>query len=784
MKVTYFRWVVSHPWTVLFIALITFFATSHSLPNLILNNDPTTLFGDDNPDYIKLKGLESTYVMGDVAVFAVHPKSGDVFTRETLSVLEELTERAWTLKGSLRVDSLTNYQHTESVGDDDIRVDYLVRDAETLSDAELERIRNIVLNEKSLVNSSVSQSGHVAAVSITVKTEAGLRDAPEIAAETRALRDEFRERFPDIEFYVTGTVIFSDAMAKASEEGMSQILPFALFAVLVSFTVLLRSFVGTVATLVIVCFSTMSALGIAVSLGVEFQPFTMFAPAIILTLAVADCLHILVTFNHQLRAGVGKSEAMVESLRINYQPVMLTSVTTAVGFLCLNTSESPPFRDLGNVVAMGVLLAFVLSMTLLPALMMLIPSKPPAKKEDVAQRWMEAFARFVLRHRTRLLISTGLGLIIISAMASLNEFNDVLNEYFDETYEVRRANDFIMNELTGMHRMEISLPSGRDNGIHDLEYLNELEKFATWINSLDKVVAAVPFSELTKRLNRTMHGGDENYYSIPDSRELASQYFLLYEMSLPFGLDIQNQVSFDKNSTRFVIAMSDLSSNDVLDRKALIDDWVKNNLPEYMHAEVTGMEIVFSGMGKRNTLSMISGTFIALVLISFCIMFAVRSVKYGLISLIPNLLPALASFGLWGLFVGQINLSTSIVACLTLGIVVDDTVHFLSKYIRARKEQNLSAEDAVFYAFKTVGVALVSTSIILVTCFGVQYASHFAPSASLGLLTSITIFMALVVDFLFFAPFLLVFDRDKPNDDAAVMPIGGMPEGGQLSQTI
>lgn len=763
MNVAMMRWVVNHPWIVLILTFSFFSFSAYQLKNFSVDNDIRSLFSDENPSYIKYKQLEDTFTTGDTVLIGIEPHSGDVFNTKTLAIIEALTERAWQMQGSLRVDSLANFQHTQSIGEDDLYVDYLYSDAESLTPERLASVKSIALNEKSLLNSVVSSKGHVTAVNVTIQTEVKRKSAPEVSAEAAEIVAQFTEQYPDHNFYLTGSVIFSNAMAKASNESIERIMPYALVAVIIAFTVILRSFAGTLATLILVSITNTSTLGLAAFAGVVFQPITMFAPVIILTLAVADCLHILVSYNHLQRQGVIKKDAMVESLRINYQPVMLTSVTTAIGFLGMNASESPPFQELGNMVAVGVMLAFVLSLTFLPAVMMLIPARRPPEKEDIAQLWMEAFARWVIKFKKQLLIYGSVVMLGICAMIPLNEFNDVWTKYFDESYQVRVDNEFLMTELAGMHRYEVGIPAKGENGIHDIEYLENLEKFSAWISTQEKIVAAVPFSELHKRLNRTMHGGEENYYVLPEEKSLAAQYFLLYELSLPMGLDIQNQVSFDRTETRYIITMRDLTSNEVRETGLMINQWIEDNLPDYMHTRVTGIDYIMSGVGKRNAVSMISGTFLALVLISACIMFAIRSFRYGMISLLPNLLPALTAFGAWGLIDGKLNLASSVVACLTIGIVVDDTVHLLSKYIRSRREQNYTAEEAVFYAFKTVGVALVSTSIILVACFGVQAFSHFGPSATLGLLTSITIFFALLVDFLFFVPFLLVFDakRDK-----------------------
>ena len=173
------------------------------------------------------------------------------------------------------------------------------------------------------------------------------------------------------------------------------------------------------------------------------------------------------------------------------------------------------------------------------------------------------------------------------------------------------------------------------------------------------------------------------------------------------------------------------------------------------------MDILFGRVTMRNIQSMLGGALVALVSVSVLLVIALRSVRYGALSLLPNLLPAAMAFGLWGLVNGEIGLAVSVVACMTLGIVVDDTVHFLSKYVRAKRELGLNTEQAVEYALRTVGVALVATSVVLVANFAVIGTSHFYPNSSMGQLSAITIAMALIVDFFFFVPLLVALDRRK-----------------------
>ncbi len=263
-----------------------------------------------------------------------------------------------------------------------------------------------------------------------------------------------------------------------------------------------------------------------------------------------------------------------------------------------------------------------------------------------------------------------------------------------------------------------------------------------------------------------MHGDDQTWFKVPDNQELAAQYLLLYEMSLPYGLDLNDQLDVDKSATRVVITTKNVTNNEIL---ALADEgkqWLKDNAPEYMHSIGASPTIMFANVAKRNITTMLGGTTIALLLISFILIFALRSLKVGLLSLIPNLLPIGLAFGVWGILVGQVGLASSIVAAICMGIVVDDTVHFLSKYLRARNEKGLSPEDSIRYAFSTVGIALWVTSLVLVLGFLVLAYSSFAVNSQLGQLTFLTISLALITDFVLLPPLLLIFDRDKGGQTA------------------
>jgi len=224
---------------------------------------------------------------------------------------------------------------------------------------------------------------------------------------------------------------------------------------------------------------------------------------------------------------------------------------------------------------------------------------------------------------------------------------------------------------------------------------------------------------------------------------------------------LNNQINVDKSETRFTATLKEISSKEIIALTTRAENWLQDNAPESMSTYGISTMLMFSHIMKTNMDSMLTSGFGALILISFILIFAFRSLKYGVLSIVPNIMPIAVAYGLWGIFNGQINMALTVVLGMTLGIVVDDTIHLLSKYIRARRELNKSPQDAVRYAFATVGRAIIVTTIILSAGFTVLIFSSFGFNSDMGKLTAITIVVALLLDLLLLPALLLLIDRDQ-----------------------
>jgi predicted RND superfamily exporter protein len=754
-EVGFGKWVVKHRWWIVAATIpITLIAAS-GIRFLTFNRDLRVFFGEKNPHLQALQALENTYTKDNNIFYIIAPRDGNVFTREALAAVQELTETSWQMPYSNRVDSITNFQHTRGK-EDELVVENLVDDPSALSDADLERIRQIALSEPMLVNRLISSSGHVTAVNVNViKPGKSLQEVPKIAGFAHELADRLRDKYPNIDIYITGAIMFDYSFGKASMDDAMTLVPLMFITLIVIIGLALRSLMGTLATLIIILVSMLSGMGLAGWFGVSLDPASANAPVVILTLAVADSVHILAMLFKQMRLGKSKHEAIAESLRINFQAVFLTSATTAVGFLSMNSSEAPPFRYLGNIVAVGVMVAFAYSILFLPSLLAILPIRIKPKPDRWRPRGCEWLADFVIKRRDLVFWCTVLTVAILATGISRIELNDDFIKYFDRRYHIRQATDFMQDNLTGANIIEYSLESGESGGISNPEYLATVEAFANWYRTQPRVDHVSSITDIMKRLNKSMHGDDESYYKIPQQRDLAAQYLLLYELSLPFGLDLNNRINVDKSATRMTVVLNDVTTRELRTTDEKARQWLKANAPASMLTYGTGISMIWAHITHRNIDSMLGATIVALALISGMLIFAIRSLKLGLLSLIPNLVPTIMALGLWGFISGRIGLALSIIVSATIGIVVDDTVHFLSKYLRGRRDYGMSSTEAVRYSFSTVGTAMWVTTVALVAGFSILCFSGYKVNSDMGLMAAITIAFALTMDFLLLPTLLM-----------------------------
>ncbi len=773
---------IRYRWAVIIVSLILATLVGSGAQHLGFSTNYRVFFSDANPELQNFEKFQNTYTKNDNFLFVLAPRDGEVFTANNLSAVEELTERAWKIPYVIRVDSVTNFQHTFAEGED-LVVEDLVKNAESHGEVYLAERRAVALAEPLLKNQLINHDGSVTAINVVLQyPEKGFLEVPESVEVARALKADISEKYPDLEIYLTGVSMLNNAFAETGMLDGQTLMPLMFGLIFILVWLVIRSLSATFSVFVVISFSTILAMGFAGLSGIKLTPISMSAPIVILTLAVADSIHILISFRGYLREGLNKIDALVEAVRVNFLAVSITSVTTIVGFLMLNFSDAPPYWHLGNMTAVGIAGAWLFSLTLLPVLISLLPVKIKTQSSpSISQKLMDKLADFVIARRNFLLFFFGGATLAVIAFIPTLQFNDQWVEYFDERIEFRVDSDKAQEHF-GLYPIEYSVPAIGPGGVSEPEYLENLERFTEFLREQPGVTHVFSFSDIMKRLNRNMHEDQDTYYKIPADRELSAQYLLLYELSLPYGLDLNDRININKSASRITATLARSSSTETKEFFARVENWQAENWPEYMHTSPTSAAVMFTYISKRNFDNMIKGTSIGILAISLIMVLALRNVGLGLLSLVPNTLPILATFGAWALLIGEVGFSIATVASISLGIVVDDTVHFLSKYLRARREQGFNAEGAIRYAFHNVGIAIVVNTIILSFGFLVMMTSAFKMNVDLGLMTLLSIVFALILDFLFLPALLLIGSKARTEKiNAETKTSSELPKLTQLS---
>jgi predicted RND superfamily exporter protein len=732
--------------------------------DLYFRGDYKVFFEPDNPQRLAYENMQRIFTKNESVSIVISQSGSDLFNQESLSLIKRLSDDSWQIPLSTRVDSITNFQHTYDQ-DNDLVVEDLLLELDWLSDAYIKRMKAVSLNELDLVNKLISPDGKVAMININVQLPDGDQTAEitEIGNYVRNMIAPYQEEFKAHEIRLSGIVIMTDAMFLAAQKDAQTLFPLMFLLITFLLILLMRSFLAVLATLIIVFTSIGATMGIGGWAGLFMNIATVNVPIIIMTLAIADSVHLLSGMRYRMQLGDDKITAIKYSLALNMRPIIITSATTAIGFLSLNFAKVPILSDLGNLVAVGVFFACLLSLTLLPALLFIMPIRfVPSANINSTSQWTNIAE--LVRKNIRILLLCCLVLAIGgSYLSSQNRLNDIVIEYFNKENSFRQDADFQQNNLSGLSNVDFAIYTDTENGINDPAFLAHIEAFTVWLNQQEEVDHVVSYSNTIKRLSKNMNQDDDDFYRLPDTQNLAAQYLLLYEMSLPFGLDINNQIDINKSAVRIMVTLKNLGSTEFTDFEARAKEFMQQNAAQY-RVEAASIPLIFAHISKTNMQSMIQGAVIALLIISALLVFALRSLKLGLISLLPNLLPALMGFGFWALYSANISMALSVVLTMTLGIIVDDTVHFLSKF-KSALDKGYNALQSVEFAFKNVGNALLITTVVLASGFSVLAFSDFAINSEMGMLTAIIIVAALVID-LTLLPALLLFIYGRENNRA------------------
>ena len=755
------KFIINNRIVFIFSCLVLVLILGRGITSVVFDPDMERFFPKGHPATSLSYEIDETFIRTDNLVIAINAKNNSIFTKKTLSLIESLTEKSWTVPYSIRVDSLTNYSYVRSV-DDDLLVEPFIENAVSLEDSFIKQREKIVEEEEIIFGSLISKDKKTTVISIIVdppNPDANIKliDTVEYMLE---YVDEAKSNHPELDIRVLGTPYQEYISPKMVLSEMPIVMPSMLLLILVSVFFLLRSVYAVLATILVIVLSLIATFGSVGYIGNALNQMVITIPILIITLALADCVHLFSIFFQQRVKGHSSKESMIRSLELNLQPLFLTTLTTCIGFLSFNVLDVPPLQDLGNFVSIGIAMAFIFTIFFAAPLFSFFEIKAP-KSVNQQINLSRKIAKFSLKNSKTLLWSVPLASLLLICLIPLNVLDENPTQMYDEGFTSFSADTLWLDEMLGV-TFPVSFKASSNNGsVSEPEFLKKIDNFVKWLETQDEVNHVTSLAHTMKNLNKSMHGDNPEWETIPESEELSSQYLFFYEMSLPMGLDLNSSISQDRASTKISANLDDMSGKDFLKFDKKVRAHIQeNNLTEII-SPAAGFRVVFSHISMVIVNSLLFGVFLGLLSITLLLGLFFRSIPFGVLSAFPNVLPIAAAFGIWALYDGQVGFMVAVGMGSTLGIIVDFTVHLLSKYDLARREMGQSPEEAVVFAFESVGFALIVMTIVISLGFLVLNLVNFMPLHDFARFSTMSFVMALIIDFLLFPNLLVRFDKRK-----------------------
>ncbi|MEE8312185.1 MAG: MMPL family transporter [Candidatus Binatia bacterium] len=717
-------------------------------------------FVDKDPALVAHQRLIDTYVSDELVVVGV--EAPDVFAPEVLDAIDRMTRA---IEVAPYVEKVTSITNIESItGQDDLlEIGDLIEFP--LDPATLPAIRERALANELYVGNVVSKDGGFSCIIARLPHDP---DTFDYKIESVAAIREIVDRETGLATYISGGPVLDDEFYRGSERDSLMIIPLLLGLLVAVLWTLMRSARGIIIPLSTVVLADIWAIGWMVTAGVRINVITTMLPQLLLAVGIADSMHVLVDYQNRCRQGAGRMEALRAVYSELTVPLFLTTLTTSIGMLSLGISRVQGIREFGIFAAIGVWGAFVLSVTFVPVVLSYLPplekQLPTNAVRLLSDRTLQALHRFTVARGRAIVAVSALLLAFGFAGATQVKLESSFLEIFKDDAKITTDTRRIEKALAGTVTMDVMIDTGTEGGVKEPELLAELERMQNWFESQELVSSSQSITGQFKDMRRAFFGNDQDEYKLPESREEAAQYLLLYEMDAPDG-DIKEITTFDYSETRVSVRLALTTSNAATELLERTREYVATELPESLDVEIAGFAMLYANMEEYIRQSLVRSFAIALTAIFavFCLLFG--SIRLGAISMIPNFTPIVICLGFMGFAGINLDSMTAMVASVAIGLAVDDSIHFISR-VRLRLAEGRDMTSALGEATVDVGRALVFTSITLCAGFGAMMAGSFVGMVYFGLLSMITIIFALAADLLLL-PVVLRWYASEPGALAA-----------------
>jgi len=742
---------------VFLIPLLVIFLAS-SLKHLEIDGSYRIWFEEDSKILTEYDKFREEFSNDDGITIVFKDENG-IFNKKALQSIQRLTEALWEMPHIDRVDSITNYQHVhaEKNRPDDVLVDdFIVEDLSEVNAAYFANRKEVATHDTIIVDSFISKDGTT--TMIFARLEAEANEHGDISTEMMGYLTPLIEAETNktgYKYWLNGGPPMTQAFIDIAGRDAMTFTPLVFLSSMILLFLLFRRVSGALIPLAVVLFTFLSVLAVQTLLGYKLNNFTANIPVFIVAIGIADAVHIYSVWLMGKKEGMPNQQAVQASLEKNFLPILLTSLTTTVGFATLAISKVVPVSTLGIATASGAVLAFVISVVWMPSVLLLLKKPLKVQSKEVSKIRSFGYGDYIVRNDKKIII---FGTLIVAFMGIGLAFVKVDSNtirYFDKEVEIRKSAEFTMDNLTGSMSYAVIVDSGKTDGIKDPKFLRTVEQFyhdyrLVFPHDVRDILSLL---DTIKRYNKILNNKEE----VPKERNLVAQYLLLYSMGLPQGMEITDQMDFDQRKLRINVLTNIVDTSKDLKMINYAKEWWAKTPYKLT---LTGQTAMYAYMQKDITDTLIYSLSLTILIVSLMMLLIFKRLKILWILLLPNLLPVILVIGIMGWLGLTIDMGVAIAGAIIIGVAVDDTIHFLVKYFDARKRGLGMAEtfdEVIHYA----GRAILFTTIVLSLSFSMFVFSTFTPNQNFGVVTAAALLIALIVDLLYLPALLSVMDSKK-----------------------
>jgi predicted RND superfamily exporter protein len=713
-----------------------------SLESWIVKDDPALVY------YREFKKI-----FGSDEILVVSYSVDNLFTIQEIQFLKDLTQQMERIKDVEEVISLTNALKVRGENNA-INISPLIEKIPETQE-EMDKLKDEIINDELYVGNLISSKADTVAIVLR------LADRDDNLMRQRimdTIRKMFKEHGGKREFHIAGIPSMKVHITESAFRDLKIFLPLTM---LVTIIVLYYIF-GTLRSIFIPMTAGILAMiwvfGILKLFGRNINIVTPIIIPMSFIYGTSISIHIFSTL-----VETGNREdwhrTLIKSLSKVAIPCFMTSFTTVIGFASNGVSKVLPIREAGLLTALAITLTYIFSFTIIPILLSTrlgIHGGGAAQEGEgysIIDRILPWIGRTTLRYKKSIIvIFTIISITAIYGITQIVVETDMLR-FFKKSNPLRQAYEFVESRIGGYNPLEVVI-EGEPDALKKPEVLKKIDNFVNEALKIPKVEKAIAITEYIKAENQAFNNGNKAHFSIPDSSGLVSEYLFLLEGQE----EITALITPDYSKARISLRLHSMSSTELKETVERVKEVLSRNLPAGCNGTVTGSAILYANMVNDIVLAQVESLLIAFFCIFIMMTINLKSIKVGALSMIPNIFPILVNLGIMGFFGITLNISTAMVSAIAIGIAVDDTIHFIYR-IWVELDKDGDYNKSAYRAITTVGRPMVFTSAVITAGYIIICLSSFMPNVYAGMLTAITMIVALLAD-LFLTP--VIFELFKP----------------------